>query len=83
MKIDLELVGTDRVFNLKCLDDASFATWKARLSHSLAHSTGTLKQLTVKSYYTDIDKFQLFWRFLRITEEAFQLQTEIGDLILC
>lgn len=34
-------------------------------------------------YIEDMSKFFDYWRFLRITEDAFIKQAEVGDLILC
>ena len=44
---------------------------------------GTLKKLSLDKYKDDISNKFDFWRFLRIDEEAFLLQAEVGDLILC
>jgi len=34
-------------------------------------------------YKDDISRYFDFWRFLRIDENMFKYQAEVGDLILC
>lgn len=44
---------------------------------------GKMKQLTMENYKDDVSAKFDFWRFLRINEESFLLQAEVGDLLLC
>jgi len=34
-------------------------------------------------YKEEINKYFDFWRYLRISEDAFKYNAEVGDLILC
>ena len=34
-------------------------------------------------YKEEINQYFDFWRYLRISEDAFKYQAEVGDLILC
>mmetsp|Transcript_2852 Transcript_2852/g.4862 ORF Transcript_2852/g.4862 Transcript_2852/m.4862 type:complete len:162 (+) Transcript_2852:286-771(+) len=70
-KIDLKIVGSNRVFNLRCAEKRDFDTWRYRLNHSISISAGFKKKLSLKFYIEDISKFFDFWRFLRIPEDAF------------
>lgn len=71
-KIDLLIMGSTRVFNLKCSDQDSFEVWQKKLRHSINSSIGKLKGLTMSTYQDDISKYFDFWRFLRIDETIFK-----------
>ncbi len=71
------------MFNLKAQSKDDFEMWKQKLSHSISHSMGSKKQLSMKDYEHDITKYFDFWRFLRLSEDAFKQVAEVGDIILC
>jgi hypothetical protein len=54
-----------------------------KLKHSIFSSNGYKKKLSMNMYIEDMSKFFDYWRFLRIPEDAFIRQAEVGDLILC
>ena len=76
-------MGSKRVFNMRCSDQETFTIWQLKLRHSINSSIGKLKGLTLEQYQDDVSKFFEFWRFLRIDENMFKYQAEVGDLILC
>ena len=53
------------------------------MRHSIFSSNGFKKELSLDTYKEDVSKFFDFWRFLRISEDAFIKQAEVGDIILC
>ena len=77
------MVGCKRVFNLRCQDQSSYDLWVLKLKHSIYLSNGYKKKLSMDRYIEDISKYFDYWRFLRITEDAFIKQAEVGDIILC
>lgn len=83
MRIDLQLKGCDRTFQLKCSDPTSFSKWKLKLNHSISKSMGKRKNLAMNSYLSDISDIFEFWRFLRIPEILMVEQAELGDIIIC
>jgi len=82
MKIFLKLMGSNRVFNLRCQSQDEFEVWQKKLRHSLISSIGKLKELSMEHYKDDYGSLYDFWRFMRIDEEAFILNAEVGDMIL-
>ena len=45
--------------------------WKKRLEHSIRSSAGVKKELSLEMYKDEINIVFDFWRYLRISEEAF------------
>lgn len=82
LKIDLRLMGSNRVFNLRFQDEKSFKEWQRKLRHSINTSLGKIKELRLDNYKDDINAKFEFWRFLRMHEDNFAHQAEVGDLIL-
>ena len=76
-------MGSKRVFNLRCQDPQAYDTWMVKLKHSIFSSNGFKKKLSMNMYIEDMSNYFDYWRFLRITEDAFIRQAEVGDLILC
>ena len=71
MKINLRIKGSDRVFYLRARLQDSYDTWKRKITHSVESSNGVLKDLTIDTYSEDVENSFKFWRFMRISEEAF------------
>lgn len=82
LKIDLKLMGSNRVFNLRFSDEKSFKEWQRKLRYSISTSFGKIKELRIDNYKDDVDAKFEFWRFLRIHENNFNQEAEVGDLIL-
>jgi hypothetical protein len=82
-RINLQIKGSDRVFNLRATNQDSYETWKKKITHSVKSSNGVLKDLTIASYSEDFENSFKFWRFMRINEEAFHQQAETGDILVC
>jgi len=75
--------GSNRIFHLRCNTKDSYEIWKEKLQHSIGESAGKNKKLTMDMYKEEINQYFDFWRYLRISEDAFKFQAEVGDLILC
>lgn len=65
------MIGSNRTFYLKCSDTETFNQWKKRLEHSINGSTGAKKELSLDMYKDEVNLVFDFWRYLRISEEAF------------
>ena len=64
LKIDLAIVGTTRIFFLKCYTEDEYFIWMKRIKHSIDSSIGKLNK-------TPLDNTQLnYWRYLKMTEEG-------------
>ena len=66
LKVDLKLMGSNRVFYLRFTDEKKFKDWQRKLKHSISTSLGTIKLLKIDNYLDNIGKKIEFWRFLRI-----------------
>ena len=82
-KINLKIMGSERIFNLKCSSQDNYMIWQKRLRHSIKSSLGKIKEIRLDKYRDDVSKHFDYWRFLRIDEQSFSEEAEIGDLILC
>lgn len=82
-KINLRIKGSNRVFHLRARNTENYETWKRKITHSVNSSNGVLKDLTIDTYSEDVESSFKFWRFMRISEEAFHQQAETGDLLVC
>lgn len=71
------------MFYLKAHNYLDYVKWKDNLSYTISQSNGFLKKLSMELYLEDIGKVFEFWRFMRITEQSFLLQAEVGDMLLC
>ena len=71
-KINLRIKGSDRIFYLRASNKEKYDTWKRKITHSVTSSNGVLKDLTIDTYSEDVENSFKFWRFMRISEEAFQ-----------
>ena len=70
-RINLRLKGSDRIFKLRVRNDDDYSVWKRKIEHSISHSNGRQKDLSVGDYSKDVENSFKFWRFMRISEEAF------------
>ena len=70
-KINLRLKGSDRIFNLRVVNDDDYLVWKRKIEHSVSHSNGRQKDLSIDDYHEDVENSFKFWRFMRISEEAY------------
>ena len=70
-KINLRIKGSNRVFYLRASNQENYETWKRKITHSVTSSNGVLKDLTIDTYSEDVENSFKFWRFMRISEEAF------------
>ena len=68
-KINLQMKGSKRVFNLWVAKNDEYGVWKSKLTHSINTSLGTQKQIQMDQYSKDLEENVDFWRFLRISEE--------------
>lgn len=53
-KIDLQLMGSNRVFNLRCANMEEFSKWRKKLTHAINTSLGKLKEIKLDAYKEDI-----------------------------
>lgn len=72
-KIDLKIMGSNRVFNLRCPNADVYEVWSRKLQYAVNSSLGKIKQLSMEKYKHDINSKFDFWRFLRLEEESFLL----------
>lgn len=83
LKITLTMDGSTRIFELKAPNMADFLMWQGKLQHAIDLSLGKIKGLSLVDYSDDINQLFEFWRFLRVPENIFIAQADVGDIILC
>ena len=82
-KINLKMAGCSRIFHLRCQKQESYMDWKTKLQDSIGLSNGKNQGLSMSLYKDDLKKDHEFWRNLRIQENLFKEEAQVGDLILC
>lgn len=84
-RIDLQIHGSTRVFELRCSGTHQYQRWVDNLKFSIDSSIGKRMQISLQSYKLTQAEEQSFkfWRFLRILEDVFLDQADTGDIILC
>jgi len=73
LKFKIQIKGSDRCFQLRCLNKNDFLNWQTKITHSIDKSSGKSKGMALNDYKDDVNQLFEFWRFLRLPEEKFLL----------